>query len=192
MCVYMQFNANLLLLSWRLGGSSPLACTVLHYSGVRTTGAPLAGAPVKNVVNRTCPYKPCSFFTPTSIALSCSARTDELSCSTGTDGAETDSFFCQQTSSVRSECFFLLHGKYIILFMGVGRCFGLGGAFLQFCGSSPRCVNTVYMQKVPNFKLRESRILNHCLKISKYFLRRLLTEIKSLAISYKSRLSVLS
>ena len=54
------------------------------YTGVETTGAPGAGAPV-GVKNYTW-YKG----TP-SITLSCSARTDVLSCSLGTDGAEKDS-----------------------------------------------------------------------------------------------------
>jgi len=40
-------------------------------------------------------------FTQTSIALSCSARTDVLNCSAGTDGTETDRFFCQKPFSVR-------------------------------------------------------------------------------------------
>ena len=77
-------------------------------SGVGTTGALGAGAPVKIVVSRACPYSMCSFITPTSIALSCSSRTDVLSCSAGTDGAEMDRFFfCQQTSVVVSalSCF---------------------------------------------------------------------------------------
>ena len=46
-------------------------------SGVGGTGALGASAPVKIVVS-----------TPTLIALSCSARTDVLSCSVGTDGVD--------------------------------------------------------------------------------------------------------
>ena len=59
--------------------------------------------------SRVYPCATCTLFIPTSIALSCSARTDVLSCSVGTDGAERQvaRFFCQQTSSVFCECFFL-------------------------------------------------------------------------------------
>ena len=89
---------------------------VSHYSGVGTTGTLGAGAlgagtlgagaleagaleagtlgagiPMRIVISRVCPYTTCSFFTPTSIALSCSARTDVL-------------------SSLQE----LFHGKYII------------------------------------------------------------------------------
>ena len=60
-------------------------------------------------------FTTCSFITPTSIALSCSARTEVLSCSAGTDGKETDIFFCQQTSTVRGECFFLFRSKSIFI-----------------------------------------------------------------------------
>ena len=83
-------------------------------SGVGTTGALGASAPVNIVVSSACPYTTCSFFTPTSIALSCSAGTDVLSCSVGTDAQRRiNSFLCQQSSSVHGECFFLFHGKYI-------------------------------------------------------------------------------
>jgi len=56
----------------------------------------------------------CSFFIPTSIALSCSARTDVLNCSAGTDGAETDRFFLLPTNFFSLRCFFLTWGKCII------------------------------------------------------------------------------
>ena len=61
---------------------------VSHYSGIGTTGtlgagALGAGAPMKIVVSRACPHTTCSFFTRALITLSCSARTNVLSCSAG-------------------------------------------------------------------------------------------------------------
>jgi len=54
------------------------------------------------------------FFAPNSIALSCSARTDVLNCSVGTDGAETDKFFLLPTNFFSLRCFFLIRGKCIV------------------------------------------------------------------------------
>jgi len=69
-------------------------------------------------------YTTCSFFTPTSITLSCSARTDVLSCSAGPETPrQIDSFFCQQTSSVCGERFFLYCGKYKIENSDICQCF---------------------------------------------------------------------
>ena len=63
--------------------------------------------------------------------------------------------------------------------MGIGRCFGLGGPFLHLIlwdqGPPPWCVNNTLntcnklFKKCPDFKLKEFRTLNHCLKISKIF-----------------------
>jgi len=47
----------------------------LAQRSVGTTGALAAGTPMIIVVSRACPYTACTFFTPTLIALSCSART---------------------------------------------------------------------------------------------------------------------
>ena len=71
-----------------------LTATLCISSGVGTTGALAAGTPMIIAVSRACPYTACTFFTPTLIALSCSARTDVLSCSAG---AETDRFFPMPT-----------------------------------------------------------------------------------------------
>ena len=71
------------------------------YCGIGTTEALGAGTSMKicGVMSLAgCALIPhvvsCSFVTPTSIALSSSARTDVLSCSAGTDGAETDRYTC--------------------------------------------------------------------------------------------------
>ena len=63
-----------------------------------------------DIVSRACPNIPRSVFHTNLIALSCSARTDVLSCSQGTDGADGEILSCQKTSSVHSECFFLFCG----------------------------------------------------------------------------------
>jgi len=70
--------------------------TCTQSSGIGTTGALGMPAPIKIIVSSIYQH---SFCIPTSIALSCSARTDVLNCSAGTDGTEMDRFFCQQTSS---------------------------------------------------------------------------------------------
>jgi len=98
-----------------------LLCSALYiFSVVGTTGAPGAGAPIKIIVSS---IYTCSFFTPTPIALSCSARTDVLkcsagtdglNCSAGTDGTETDRFFLLPTKFFSLWWFFLIQGKCII------------------------------------------------------------------------------